>query len=246
MPISDTMDLSEKKAVVTGGAKGIGSEICVCLAKYGANISILDKMNSRNTIKKVEKVGTEAISFKTDVTNPKQVKSSIEETLREYGQIDILVNNAGICPWTNFENTDLNEWNRVMKTNILGYFLVTKEVLKNMKDNKTGKIVFIGSIAGQVGGYEASPAYSVSKGGVHTLVKSVAKIGAPHIYSNGVAPGVIKTEMSEEKGFPEDYSLLKRQGEPEDVAEVVAFLASPASNFITGEIISVSGGRKLT
>jgi len=243
MKFLDNRNLEGQNAIVTGAARGIGQAICFSLARKGANIVAFDIMEPKETVNKVKRFGNKAIGVIGNVAKPEDVKSMVNIAIKEFNKIDILVNNAGICTWSSLLDTTLEEWNQVLNVNLTGAFLCTQEVFKHMKENRYGKIIFVGSLAPEVGGVLTGPAYVASKGGVHALVRYIAKAGAPYgIYCNGVAPGVIKTKMTSGIGFPENPSLLGRKGEPEEVAEVVAFLASQASSYINGQIIIVDGG----
>lgn len=247
MPISKPIDLTGQVAVVTGAARGIGRQICLSLADYGADIVVFDVSDPSETVERVEDVGSKALGLKGDVTEPEDVKSAVDSSLDKFGKIDILVNNAGIAIEASLEDTTLEEWKKTLDVNLTGSFLFAQEVFKHMKEEEYGKMVFIGSIAGMVGSFEATPAYGASKAGIHALVKSVAKEGAPYnVYSNGVAPAPVKTELTEGGDYSTEGILLGRMGDPKDVAEPVAFLASQQSNYITGEIITVDGGYFLT
>lgn len=246
MKVSEPIDMEDDTVIVTGGARGIGKAISKSLANYGANTAVFDIEKPVETKEEIEKVGRRSLALEGDVRSQEDVNSAVNKTLEEFGQIDVLVNNAGISTWSSFEETSREEWNRVMDINLWGSFLFTQKVFKHVKENGGGKIVFMGSMAAEMGSMVASPAYTISKGGIHALVKNVAKAGAPYeIYSNGLAPSPVNTEMTKDQNIPDDISLLNRKAEPEDIAETVSFLASNASNYITGEIISVNGGYTL-
>lgn len=243
MGLSKPINLTGQTAIVTGAARGIGQATCLALAREGANIAAFDIVEPIETVSKVKRLGRNAISIVGSVTNPNDVKSMVDTVIEKFSRTHILVNNAGICTWTPFLDTTLEEWNKIISVNLTGAFLCTQAVFKHMMKNRYGKIVFIGSIAGEAGSIRSNPAYSASKGGIHALTKTIAKIGAPYnIYANAVAPNVVRTKMTEGLEFPKTIFPLGREAEPEDIAEAVVFLASPASNYITGEVLFVDGG----
>jgi len=243
MKLSGRVDLSGQTAIVTGAARGIGQAISLALAREGADIVAFDVVEPTETANKVNDFGRRALSIVGNVTEPADIESLVNTTLKECGQIHILVNNAGIASFHSFQETTLDEWKRIIDVNLTGAFLCTRAVLEHMMQERYGKIVFIGSLTGEVGSLRGSPAYAVSKGGIHALAKTVAKIGAPYsVCANAVAPNVIRTQMVQGVQYPQTMFPLGRIGEPEDVAEAVVFLSSPASNYVTGQILFVDGG----
>jgi NAD(P)-dependent dehydrogenase (short-subunit alcohol dehydrogenase family) len=243
MKPSGRVDLMGQSAIVTGAARGIGQAISLALAREGADIVAFDIMEPVETASRIRSFGRRALSIVGNVAEPDDVKRLVNTSLKECRQIQILVNNAGIALFQSFLETGIDDWRRVIDVNLTGAFLCTQAILEHMIQNAYGKIVFIGSVTGEVGSLGVSPAYAVSKGGVHALAKTVAKIGAPHgICANAVAPNVIRTKMTQGVQFPQTMFPLGRMGEPEDVAEAVVFLASPASNYVTGQILFVDGG----
>ncbi|MEM2210295.1 MAG: 3-oxoacyl-ACP reductase FabG [Nitrososphaerales archaeon] len=244
------MKLKGRVAIVTGAGRGIGRAIAITLAREGANIVVndIDLQAAEETVKIIKAMGYEALAIKADVSNKNEVDSMIKKTLEAFGRIDILVNNAGIFSSTLIENITEQQWNRIMDVNLKGVLLCSQAVIKTMKNQRFGKIVNITSLAGKVGGIFSGADYAASKAGVICLTKSLAKQLAPYgINVNAIAPGVIETDMT--KYWPKEVkeSFLKqiplgRFGKPEEVAEVVLFLVSDASNYITGEIIDVNGG----
>jgi 3-oxoacyl-[acyl-carrier protein] reductase len=244
-PISGPIDLKDKVALVTGGARGIGQAISIALAREGADVAIPDRLSTAGTVVEVQRNGRKAMGIRCDVTREDQVKEAVQEVIDAWGHIDILINNAAILgDWeTPLEDFAADEWDEVIETNLRGTFIVTQTVWPHMVKQREGKIVCLGSVAGRIGGILAGPHYSVAKGGVHTFVKWVAKRGAPiGIYANGIAPGPIRTPMISDLPYSEAGVPLGRIGEPQDIAEVALFLASQASNYITGSIIDVNGG----
>jgi NAD(P)-dependent dehydrogenase (short-subunit alcohol dehydrogenase family) len=243
-PVSGPVDLRGQTAIVTGAATGLGRAICKALAREGANIVACWHLTPiEQTMNDIRQFNVRAIDVRVDVTNKDEVKRMVNKAIEEFGQIHILVNNAGVISVSTFEDETIEEWKRMLDVNLLGYFLCTQAVFSHMKKYGYGKIVCIGSIAGEVGSLLSASSYSASKGAVHAFAKTVAKLGAKYgIYCNVVAPGVVRTRMTEGMGHREDISLLRRKAEPEDVAEAVVFLASQASNYITGAVLYVDGG----
>lgn len=245
LPISGPIDLTGKVAVVTGGARGIGRATSLALAREGANIVVCDVLPVKETVEKVRKFKPRSLGSICDVTSPGQVSKVIEQTLKEFGRIDILVNNAGVMARTGkpIEQVSLQDWDFHLNINLKGAFLFCQAVWPCMIQQGGGKIVCLGSIAGKIGGILAGPDYCASKGGVHAMVKCLAKKGASlGVYVNGIAPGPIRTPMTQDEPYKDEMVPLGRLGEPEDIAEAVVFLASSASNFITGTILDVNGG----
>jgi len=244
-PISGAINLTGKVAVVTGAARGIGQAICNALAREGANVAACDILPTADTISKIQKPGQKNLGLVCDIFQPEQIQSTVDEVIKAWKRIDILVNNAAILgdyPKA-FEEITVDEWDRLMETNLRGPFLMTQAVWPHMVKQGGGKIICLGSAAGRMGGIIALPHYCASKGGIHAFVKWAAKNGADlGIYVNGIAPGPIKTPMTVDAPYKDEMIPLGRLGQPEDIAEVAVFLASQASNFITGNILDVNGG----
>jgi len=241
--VSGPINLQGKTAIVTGGARGIGASIARTLAREGANVVVSDILPLQKTISEVEEYGVKALGVTCDVSKPEQVNQLVNDAIRAFHQIDILVAGAAIVKRTPFLELSLEEWNRSLEVNTTGMFLTVQAVYRHMAARKSGKIVCIGSISGMIGGIIAGADYVTSKGGVHSLIKAVAKEAAPKgIYVNAIAPGPVKSAMTE--GIPYDPEMipLRRIGEPEDIAEAALFLASQASNYITGTVLHVNGG----
>lgn len=242
--ISSPINLIGQTALVTGAARGIGACIARTLAREGANVIVSDMISPEETVNQVIQAGREAIGVVCDVTKPDQVSSLVAEAINKFGKIDILVANAGIVKRSTFLEATYEQLQRHLDVNFTGAFLTVQNVYREMVKNRSGKIVCIGSIAAHMGGVSASPDYSASKGAVHSFVRALAREAAPQgIYVNGVAPGPIESEMTSGVNFnAEEAFPLKRMGKPEDIAEAVLFLASSASNYITGTIMDVNGG----
>jgi 3-oxoacyl-[acyl-carrier protein] reductase len=241
--------LLDQVALVTGAARGIGFEIASELAQAGARVAVLDvrEADANAAAQQLCDDGLEAIGVGADVTRQDQVVAAIQSVIDQWGRIDILINNAGICPMTPLTDISEAEWDLVLGVNLKGSFLCSQAVAPVMSQQQHGKIVNIASSAGQMGGLAVGLHYSASKAGVLGLTKSLARILAPAIQVNAVAPGTTETEMIQDwdenavativKQIP-----LKRLGQPSDVAGAVLFLVSPQAAFITGQTLSVNGG----
>lgn len=238
--------MKDKVTVVTGGARGIGREISIFLAGKGGDVVIFDMLDADEAVKKIKELGRRAFYVKVDVTDLKSVEEAMDFSFKEMGRIDNLVNNAGITCDRLLIRMKEEEWDRVIDVNLKGVFNCTKAALKYML--KTGgSIVSISSIAG-LSGNVGQANYAASKAGIIGFTKAIAREYGPRgIRANVVAPGYIKTEMTEvfdEKTREDLIKMipLKRAGEPIDVAKVVYFLLSDYASYITGEVINVSGG----
>ncbi len=241
--------LSGKVALVTGAARGIGLAIARRLARAGAAVLLADQDEGEvgQAARSLAAAGLETRGHPVDVSSPEQVRAMVAWALGEWGRVDILVNNAGICPITPLDAISLEEWNRVLAVNLTGAFLCSQAVVPAMRAQGRGKIISIASSAGQMGGLAVGAHYSASKAGLLGLTKSLARILAPAIQVNAVAPGTTETDMT--RGW--DNRTLERLlaqvpagrlGRPDDVAGVVLFLASEDADYITGQTLSVNGG----
>lgn len=241
------MQLEGKVAIVTGGGRGLGEAICITLAREGADVAVCDinEIDGERAAHAVRQAGRKAVAIKADVSVEGDVKAMIAKTLEALGTIDILVNNAGICYQGPVADMTVEIWDRVLDVNLKGTFLCSREVMPILKQKRAGRVINLGSLAGQVGGIAVGANYSASKAGIMCLTKSLAKELAPFgINVNCVSPGPMDTEMT--LSFPREQMIqsipLKKFGEPQDVADVVLFLASQQSKYITGETINVNGG----
>lgn len=242
--------LKNKVALVTGGSRGIGREIALELAKNGINIAINYSSSSEKAeevLSEIKSLGVNAISIKADVSSEEDVNNLVKTIENELGKIDILVNNAGITKDDLLIRMKVEDFEDVIDVNLKGTFLCTKAVARAMMKKRYGKIINITSVVGIVGN-AGQGNYSASKAGVIGFTKSMAKeLGSRGIRVNAVAPGFIDTEMtqvlSEEiKDQMKNNIPLNVFGNPKDIANAVVFLASNASDYITGQVINVDGG----
>ncbi|HOB70906.1 MAG TPA: 3-oxoacyl-[acyl-carrier-protein] reductase [bacterium] len=247
------MTLKGKTAVVTGGYRGIGKAIAIKLASMGANVVINDigaPETADDTVNELKSFGVEAQAVSANVTVEEEVNGMIAKVIEKFGHIDILVNNAGITRDGLLMKMKESDWQSVLDVNLKGVFLCTKAVVRPMMQQKGGSIVNITSVVG-ITGNAGQANYSASKAGVIGFTKSIAKeIGSKGVRVNAVAPGFINTKMTE--ALPEEVKKaymanipLKRYGEPEEIAEVVAFLCEDRSRYMTGQVLKVDGGMAL-
>ncbi|MGC9171944.1 3-oxoacyl-[acyl-carrier-protein] reductase [Caldisericum sp.] len=248
------MNLKGTVSVVTGGGRGIGRAISIALAKAGSSVSIIYTSRVDDALKtkgEIESFGGVAEIFQCNVVDEASSENAIRQIIDKFGRIDVLVNNAGITRDTLLLRMSVDDWDAVLDTNLKGAFLMTKHALKYMIKNNSGRIINIGSIVG-ITGNVGQANYVSSKAGLIGFTKAVAlEYGSRGITSNLVAPGYIETEMTERlpQNVKETYLnkiVLKRAGKPEDIANVVVFLASPLASYITGSVIIVDGGLSLT
>jgi len=244
-------DLKNKVAIVTGARRGIGEAIALSLAKNGAKVVVtdIDQEDCEKVVKEIEKLGSEGLALKLDVTDEEEIKKVIELTKEKFGRIDILVNNAGIFIQEELDKMETSKIDKVLAVNLRGSILCTKYVIPEMKEQEYGKIINIASVAGFVG-FDLSSIYCATKGAIVNITRELAlDLGKYKINVNAVAPGAIKTEMIKALLADENIkaALLSkipygRIGKTDDIANAVSFLASDESEYITGHTIVVDGG----
>jgi 3-oxoacyl-[acyl-carrier protein] reductase len=252
--VENYLDLTGKAALITGASSGIGAATAITFAKLGAKVAIAYNRNQKG-IEEVQRVitavGGNAIVIQADVRQGNEVRSLVTRATDQLGPIDILVNNAGslVQRMKLLETTDAR-WDEIMNLNLKSAMLCSQAVAKSMMDRKSGAIINIVSIAGRNGGGPGAGAYATAKGALITLTKSMAKELAPFgVRVNGVSPGVVDTPFHEEFSTPEMVRSfiaqipLGRMGRSEEIAKVIAFLASDASSFVVGETIEANGGQ---
>jgi len=242
-----------KTVLVTGGSRGIGRSTVIEFAKKGYNV-VINYSSSENKALELKKEVEEnyqvkVLAIKADVSNEEEVEKMVTDIINEFGTIDCLVNNAGIAIDTFYEDKTKENFMKTLNTNLIGPFLVSKEVGKYMLKEKKGTIINVSSTNGIDTVYPESLDYDASKAGLISLTKNLALVYAPYIRVNSVAPGWVKTDMS--KDLDEDFVekenkkiILERFAEPSEIAKVIVFLASDDASYINGEVIRVDGGCK--
>ncbi len=239
-----------KVAFITGGTRGIGKKIAITLAKDGYDIAINYRKENddlENIKNEIEKTNAKFLAVKGDVTDIDSTQQMVNDIIKEYGKIDVLVNNAGITKDTLLVRMKKEEFEDVIDVNLIGTFNITKNVIPYMIKQRKGRIINISSVVG-ISGNAGQTNYSASKAGIIGFTKSLAKeVGSRNILVNAVAPGFIETQMTDilKDEVKEEISKkipLKRMGTVDDVANVVKFLTSEDSSYITGQVIQVDGG----
>ena len=242
------MRLEGQVAIVTGGGGGIGKATCLAFAREGADIVIpeVNVANAEAAASEIQALGRKCEVIETDVSNGDSVRKMVNQTLHEFGRIDILVNNAGIFSYTRIDACTEEEWDRMMAVNLKGPFLCSQAVMETMKAQRSGRIINLGSLAGQVGGIVASAPYSASKAGVMCLTKSLARVlGEYGITVNSIAPGIAATEMAKNHPDMRAQIPLGRVADASEVASAILFLASEEGRYLTGATLDVNGGIRM-
>ncbi|MCP1124764.1 beta-ketoacyl-ACP reductase [Bacillus sp. AFS018417] len=244
------MLLKDKVVLVTGASRGIGRAIALDLAKQGAKVVVNyagNELKANEVVDEIKKLGSEAIAVKANVASSEEVTDMVKQTVDTFGQIDILVNNAGITKDNLLMRMKEEEWDAVINTNLKGVFLCTKAVSRYMMRQRHGRIINIASVVG-VTGNPGQANYVAAKAGVIGLTKTSAKeLASRNITVNAIAPGFIVTDMTDVLAEDVKNEMLKlipiaKFGEAEDISNAVAFLASDASRYITGQTLHVDGG----
>lgn len=244
------MNLQGEIALVTGGSRGIGRSIALALAQAGAEVVVnyvSNKEKAESVCHEIEKGGGKALALKFDVGNPTEIESALDGLLKEKKNVGVLVNNAGIAHDGLMMRYALEDWDRVVNTNLRGAFLVSQAVIRPMMKARKGSIVHVSSIVGVIGN-PGQAAYCSAKAGLIGLTKSMAKeFASRNIRVNAVAPGYIDTDMTHDLSPELKETMLKvvplgRTGTPEEIASAVLYLASPASSYVTGQTLIVDGG----
>lgn len=251
--------LKSKVAIVTGGGGGIGRAICCRLGEEGVTVGVFDRVahTAADTVRAMQETGGRGVAVTVDITDYHAVKHAVTEFEQEFGSTDILVNNAGWDRLANFLDTEPSFWNEVISINLLGPLNLHHIVVRGMSERSRGRVINIASDAGRVGS-SGEAVYSACKGGIISFTKTLAReLASQHINVNAVCPGPTDTALlqeirdSSEVGY-KIYEGLKRAipfrrlGCPEDIAGIVVFLASDEASFITGQVISVSGGLSMS
>ena len=238
-----------KTALVTGGSRGIGKAISLSLGK-SFNVVVgysSSKDSAEEVVEDIVKSGGTATAIQIDVKSSESIENAFVTIEEEFDGVDVLVNNAGITKDNILPRLKEDDWNDVIDTNLSGSFKTSQRAIKHMMKNKWGRIVFISSIVGMMGN-QGQANYAASKAGLIGLSKSIAKeMGSRNITSNVIAPGYVDTDMTafltdEQKNNIIEQLSIKRIGKPEDIANIVSFLTSDESEYITGQVISVDGG----
>ena len=247
----ERFSVAGKKALVTGGSKGIGVDIAIVLAQAGADIAVVgrDVAGLEKTAKAVEAEGRECVIIPADLATVNGCEFVVNVALDEFGTVDILVNNAGIARVDKLLDASVEDWEDVQAVNLRAPFILSKSIAPNMIEQKSGKIINISSQAGVIA-LEEHAAYCASKGGLNMLTKVMAAEWSRYnVQCNAVCPTIILTPMAQQvwsdpakSGPMLEKTPLRRFGQPIEVADLVLFLASPASDLITGETILIDGG----
>lgn len=248
------MELEGRVALVTGASRGLGRVIALKLGSMGARVAVnyvavdpQNEVDAREVVERLTEMGVDAFMVEADVRDGEAVKRMVDEVVAKWERLDILINNAGITRDTLLLRMSEQAWDDVIDINLKGTFFCSKHALKPMMRGGWGRIVSLSSIAGVIGN-PGQTNYSASKGGIIAFTKSLAReVGSKGITVNAVAPGYIRTQMTEV--LPEevkrkfvDMIALRRPGEPEEVAEVIAFLAGDRASYVTGQVIGIDGG----
>ncbi len=243
------MRFENQTALITGAGRGIGKTIALLLAQEGADIAFtdLDEAINAETRQEIEALGRRCLSYQANVTDPDAVNAMVSDLLEQWGKIDILINNAGITRDNLFMRMKPEEWSQVLDVNLNAVFHMTKAVVRPMMKQRSGRIISISSVVG-FSGNPGQVNYSSTKAALVGFSKSLAReVGSRGITVNLVAPGFIETAMTDKLNDEQQQQILQqvplgRMGSPEDIAQAVAFLASPQAGYVTGTTLHVNGG----
>ena len=251
MKVLDRFDLTGRTAVVTGSTRGLGRAFAQALAEAGANVVIVgrDANEAAAISEEIRTIGVPSLGVAADVTSRDDVERLLEQTVNEFGRADILVNNAGVCIHKPAVDVTDDEWRYVMGVNVDGLWIASQVFGRHMIASGGGSIINIGSMSASiVNRPQWQPAYNASKASVHHLTRSLAAEWAPHnVRVNALAPGYMRTDMSPiddpqfQRYWIED-TPQQRAGEPDELGGAVVFLASSASSFMTGSVLTIDGG----
>ncbi len=242
--------MSRPQALITGGSRGIGRAICLELAAQGYDLAFTYRANvesANSLLQELSQIGSQARGYLVDMVDLASLEETLKQILEQFPQISVLVNNAGVAIDGLVLRYKANDFNKIMDTNVRAGFITTQFVLKPMMKARQGSIVFISSVIAQMGNAGQVP-YATTKAALLGLTKSLAKeVGSRNIRVNAIAPGFIRTDMTENLPASNKEGILAKIplgkfGEAQDVAKAVAFLASPASQYITGHVLAVNGG----
>lgn len=254
MPAAGIFDLSGRSAIVTGAGSGLGRAFAHALAEYGASVvcADIDAETAETTAQAIDRDGGRALAVQCDVADEPAVARLIDHTVEQLGQLDVIFCNAGFSESAPVWEYSTERWNALIAVNLTGVFLCAREAARVMLPRRRGKIIPTASMWGQVGGaLKPVPAYAASKGGVVNLTRELAVELGPHgITVNAIAPGIFRTNIGGGRTFRDPELLqraralapLGRTGEPEDLKGTAVFLASSASDFMTGQVLTVDGG----
>lgn len=245
------MDFTNKVALITGSSKGIGSSIAYDLASHNCNVCINYNNSYKEALKLKQEIenkfNVKVLIIKADITKENEIINMVNIVIKEFGKVDILVNNAGIAIDSIIEDKNKDNFYKILDTNLIGPFIISRYVAKYMLEQKAGSIINISSTNGIDTYYEYSLDYDASKAGLISLTHNLSKMYAPFIRVNAIAPGWVNTEMNKE--LDEEYIkeeekniYLKRFAQPDEIAKVVTFLASSDASYINNEVIRVDGG----